>query len=161
LQGACCAKVVLLLLLLLQQEKDWSRATIDAAITRSTPLRYDVFTQPNQAACLSLQPLLTTCWCCITALQHLAVDPDLCKVHPQALICGVVCMVLALYGIECHAVPSHLRHLIIPALVLARLARTRHIPGTNRYARICRSWCNAGIDREDQEQQGACCLHYG
>jgi hypothetical protein len=36
--------------------------------------------------------------------------------------------------------------------LITRFARTRRIPGTNRYARVCRSWQEAAADREDQEQ---------
>jgi hypothetical protein len=36
--------------------------------------------------------------------------------------------------------------------LITRYARTRYIPGTNRYARVCRSWRDASIDSEDQEQ---------
>jgi hypothetical protein len=36
--------------------------------------------------------------------------------------------------------------------LIARAARTRYIPGTNRYAQVCRSWQDATINSEDQEQ---------
>jgi hypothetical protein len=36
--------------------------------------------------------------------------------------------------------------------LITRAARTRHIPGTNRSAQVCRSWRYAAIDSEDQEQ---------
>jgi hypothetical protein len=40
-----------------------------------------------------------------------------------------------------------------PALrLITRFARTRHIRGTNRYARVCRSWRDASNDSEGQEQ---------
>jgi hypothetical protein len=36
--------------------------------------------------------------------------------------------------------------------LITRAARTRVIPGTNRYAKVCRRWRDAAIDSEDQEQ---------
>jgi hypothetical protein len=41
-----------------------------------------------------------------------------------------------------------------PAAVrlITRAARTRIIPGTNRFARVCRSWRDAGLSSDGQEQ---------
>jgi hypothetical protein len=41
-----------------------------------------------------------------------------------------------------------------PAAVrlITRAARSRIIPGTNRFARVCRSWRDADLDSDDQEQ---------
>jgi hypothetical protein len=36
--------------------------------------------------------------------------------------------------------------------LITRAARTRRISGTNRFARICRTWRDAGLNNEDQEQ---------
>jgi hypothetical protein len=36
--------------------------------------------------------------------------------------------------------------------LITRYARTRQIPGTNKFARVCRSWRDAGIEVEDHEQ---------
>jgi hypothetical protein len=36
--------------------------------------------------------------------------------------------------------------------LITRFARTRRIPGTNRFARVCRSWRGAAIDSADAEQ---------
>jgi hypothetical protein len=36
--------------------------------------------------------------------------------------------------------------------LITRYARTRRIPGTNRFARICRSWRDAALDSDSQEQ---------
>jgi hypothetical protein len=36
--------------------------------------------------------------------------------------------------------------------LITRFARKRRIPGTNRYARVCRSWRDAAADSNDEEQ---------
>jgi hypothetical protein len=36
--------------------------------------------------------------------------------------------------------------------LITRYARTRHIPGTNRLARVCRSWRDAALNSNDQER---------